>query len=146
MQIQVFTIGEASLPYVKLGVKQYLTRIQHYQAVTLESLRVRPPSQESQALLDASEQGYRVALDERGRLLSTKEVAQLLRQWRVGGERRVAFLIGGAEGHSEELRSQSNLVLALSLLTLQHELALLVLMEQLYRVCTLEAGHPYHRD
>ena len=57
----------------------------------------------------------------------------------------VAFLVGGAEGHPEAVREEADLLLSLSPLTLQHELALLVLMEQLYRVLTLRAGHPYHR-
>ncbi|WP_172958611.1 23S rRNA (pseudouridine(1915)-N(3))-methyltransferase RlmH, partial [Thermus scotoductus] len=52
---------------------------------------------------------------------------------------------GGAEGYSEGVREGADLLLSLSPLTLQHELALLVLMEQLYRILTLRAGHPYHR-
>ncbi|RTG95352.1 23S rRNA (pseudouridine(1915)-N(3))-methyltransferase RlmH, partial [Thermus scotoductus] len=54
-------------------------------------------------------------------------------------------LVGGAEGYSEGVREGADLLLSLSPLTLQHELALLVLMEQLYRILTLRAGHPYHR-
>jgi 23S rRNA (pseudouridine1915-N3)-methyltransferase len=63
-----------------------------------------------------------------------------------GEVKTVAFLIGGADGHSAELREKSDRVLSLSSFTMQHELALLVLFEQLYRVASLASGSPYHRD
>ena len=63
-----------------------------------------------------------------------------------GDVKTVAFLIGAADGHSEELREKCDLLLTLSGFTLQHELALLVLLEQLYRLTTLKSGSPYHRD
>lgn len=84
----------------------------------------------------------RVVLDERGRLFTTLELARFLKGWE--GE-KVAFLVADAEGFSEEERARADLLLSLSPLTLQHELALLVLLEQLYRIHTLWAGHPYHR-
>lgn len=93
-------------------------------------------------LFARSEGMRRVVLDERGRLFTTLELARFLQGW--AGE-RVAFLVADAEGFGEEDRRRADLLLALSPLTLQHELALLVLMEQLYRVHTLWAGHPYHR-
>lgn len=74
--------------------------------------------------------------------MTTEELYRRLLAWE--GE-QVAFLVGGAEGHPEAVREEADLLLSLSPLTLQHELALLVLMEQLYRVLTLRAGHPYHR-
>lgn len=84
----------------------------------------------------------RVVLDERGRLFTTLELAHFLKGWE--GE-KVAFLVADAEGFNEEERARADLLLSLSPLTLQHELALLVLLEQLYRIHTLWAGHPYHR-
>ncbi|MGQ9692186.1 MAG: 23S rRNA (pseudouridine(1915)-N(3))-methyltransferase RlmH [Thermaceae bacterium] len=93
-------------------------------------------------LFARSEGRRRVVLDERGRLMTTLELARFLKGWE--GE-RVAFLVADAEGFDEEERGRADLLLSLSPLTLQHELALLVLMEQLYRVYTLWTGHPYHR-
>ena len=63
-----------------------------------------------------------------------------------GDVKTVAFLIGAADGHNAELRAKCDLMLTLSPFTLQHELALLVLLEQLYRVASLKSGSPYHRD
>jgi 23S rRNA (pseudouridine1915-N3)-methyltransferase len=80
-----------------------------------------------------------VALDERGKDLTTKQFAALL------GEPTV-FVIGGADGLEPALRKEATLLLRLSALTLPHALAQVVLCEQLYRAATLLTGHPYHRD
>ena len=88
--------------------------------------------------------GKVVVLDERGRQLDTLELAAELRAWRDTSVREVALLVGGADGFSDDERGRADLVLALSRLTLPHRLAQLVLCEQLYRVGTVLAGHPYH--
>ena len=79
-----------------------------------------------------------IALDERGRDLTTPQFAELLRA-------PAAFVIGGADGLSAELKSSAHLLLKLSSLTLPHALAQVVLLEQIYRAATLLTGHPYHR-
>ncbi len=139
MRVQVFTIGRPSLPFVRAGVEEYSKRLQRY--THLAVVPVRGPA----AMLRQSAGAYRVVLDERGDLPTTMALAERVRGWKLTGVKRVAYLIGGAEGHPEEVRQAANWTLALSRLTLQHELALLVLLEQLYRVETLLAGHPYHR-
>ena len=79
--------------------------------------------------------------------LGTRAFAEKLDTLATRGDvKTVAFLIGAADGHNEALRSACDLLLALSPFTLQHELALLVLLEQLYRVASLKSGSPYHRD
>ena len=80
-----------------------------------------------------------VALDERGKDLTTKQFAALL------GE-PTTFVIGGADGLDPALRKEASLLLRLSALTLPHALAQVVLCEQLYRAATLRTGHPYHRE
>jgi 23S rRNA (pseudouridine1915-N3)-methyltransferase len=80
-----------------------------------------------------------VVLDERGRDLTTEQFARLL------GE-PTAFVIGGADGLSAELKEKAGLLVRLSSLTLPHALAQVVLVEQLYRAATLLTGHPYHRS
>jgi 23S rRNA (pseudouridine1915-N3)-methyltransferase len=86
-------------------------------------------------------------LDERGETLSTRRFAEKLTALADRGDvKTLAFLIGAADGHTPELRTACDWVLTLSPLTLQHELALVVLLEQLYRVASLRAGTPYHRD
>jgi 23S rRNA (pseudouridine1915-N3)-methyltransferase len=80
-----------------------------------------------------------VALDERGKDLTTKQFAALLAE-------PTAFVIGGADGLDPVIRKEASLLLRLSALTLPHALAQVVLCEQIYRAATLLTGHPYHRD
>ena len=86
-----------------------------------------------------------VLLEERGRNLSSDELAQLLGRWRDDGVREARFVLGAADGHSEEERAAADLLLAFGAATWPHLLARAMLMEQLYRATTILAGHPYHR-
>ena len=80
-----------------------------------------------------------VALDERGKDLTTREFAKLLAE-------PTAFVLGGPDGLDPQIREQAFLLVRLSALTLPHALAQLVLVEQLYRAASIHAGHPYHRE
>lgn len=136
MRLRVVAVGKPRLAYARLGVEEYANRIQRYTSLEVHFVR------EPKGLLPKAEGFRKVVLDERGRLFTTEGLLAELN--RFEGE-RVAFLVGGAEGYPEGVREGADLLLSLSPLTLQHELALLVLMEQLYRVFTLKVGHPYHR-
>jgi 23S rRNA (pseudouridine1915-N3)-methyltransferase len=85
------------------------------------------------------------ALDERGRELSSAELASAIADRMSSGSPGIAFLIGGADGLSDDLRASADRVLSLSRMTLAHRLARLVLLEQLYRSLTIIRGEPYHR-
>lgn len=87
-----------------------------------------------------------VALDERGKSLSSRHFAETLAQWRDHGEQDVAFLIGGADGLDAAVTAKARLTLSLSAMTWPHLLARVMLLEQLYRAWSLQTGHPYHRD
>tara|TARA_B100000678_G_C18049979_1_gene438265 strand:+ start:94 stop:516 length:423 start_codon:yes stop_codon:yes gene_type:complete len=86
-----------------------------------------------------------VALDEKGRDLTSEELAKILGDWRDGGIREARFLIGAADGHSEDQRAQADLLLAFGKATWPHLMARAMLAEQLYRATSILAGHPYHR-
>ena len=86
-----------------------------------------------------------VVLDERGADLTTLKLAQRLQDWmRNGGD--TAFIIGGADGIDEALKSQAEATIRLSSLTLPHAMARLILCEQLYRAVSVINNHPYHRE
>lgn len=87
-----------------------------------------------------------VLLDERGRDLSSEDFAEILSRWRDGGIRECRFVLGAADGHSEEERDSADLLLAFGKATWPHLLARAMLAEQLYRAATIIAGHPYHRS
>jgi len=147
MKWQIFTIGRPSLVYAKSGVKEYLDRLRHYAPVLIRSVaKEGGKERNSRALLDTSEGCFRVVMDERGCPFSTPEFAKKIENWRMDGAiKKIAVLIGGSEGHSTEVRESADLLLSMSSFTLQHELALVVLLEQLYRAHTLLKGEPYHR-
>lgn len=86
-----------------------------------------------------------VLLDERGKDLSSVELAAVLERWRDGGTREARFVLGAADGHSEGERRSADLLLAFGSATWPHLLARAMLLEQLYRATTIIAGHPYHR-
>lgn len=89
--------------------------------------------------LKIPQQARLVALDERGKDLTTRQFAALLAQ-------PTAFVIGGADGLDAAIKKRAALLLRLSALTLPHALAQIVLCEQIYRAATLLTGHPYHRE
>jgi 23S rRNA (pseudouridine1915-N3)-methyltransferase len=102
-------------------------------------------AREAELLLAAVPKGaVLVAMDERGKSLSSRQFAEILEKWRDGGEQDVAFLIGGADGLDPALTARARLTL--SAMTWPHLLARVMLLEQLYRAWSLQTGHPYHRD
>ena len=86
-----------------------------------------------------------VLLDEKGQDLSSVQLAARLEQWRDGGIRECRFVIGAADGHSDEERRGADLLLAFGKATWPHLLVRVMLVEQLFRATSLLAGHPYHR-
>jgi 23S rRNA (pseudouridine1915-N3)-methyltransferase len=147
MQIRVIVAGKPALAYAKVGVEDYMKRLNRLSGYELVVIKAGSSAEVSGRLLDRSQGCYRVALDERGESLTTRTFAARLETLALRGDvKSVAFLVGSADGHSEELRKKCDLILTLSAFTLQHELALLVLLEQLYRVASLKSGLPYHRD
>lgn len=104
-------------------------------------------ARETELLLAAVPKGaVLVAMDERGKSLSSRQFAETLEKWRDGGEQEVAFLIGGADGLDSTVTAKARLTLSLSAMTWPHLLARVMLLEQLYRAWSLQTGHPYHRD
>ena len=95
---------------------------------------------------DAAPNGVTVVLDERGRALSSMDLAKRLEAWRDGGKREVRFLIGAADGHEEEQRRSADLLLSFGEATWPHLLARAMLAEQLFRATSILANHPYHRE
>lgn len=90
--------------------------------------------------------GVTVALDERGKQLTSVELARHLEKWRDAGRRECRFLIGAADGHEASERDSADLLLAFGHATWPHLLARAMLMEQLFRATSILANHPYHRE
>ena len=147
MNIRLVVAGKPALAYAKAGTEEYLKRLSRFGNYELVTVRAGTREEVSARLLERSRGCYRLALDERGECLGTRALAERLAALAARGDiKTLAFLIGAADGHSPSLREACDSVLTLSAFTLQHELALLVLLEQLYRVASLQSGAPYHRD
>lgn len=101
---------------------------------------------ESRLLLNAVQENAKlIALDERGKELTSREFATLLKNWIDDGF-NLTFLIGGANGHADTVKQKADLKIAFGRMTMPHLLARVVLAEQLYRAKTILEAHPYHRD
>ena len=146
MRWHIFAIGKPKLGYARLGVEEYAARLRPFTPVTLNFLKGSSPPVETHALLERSKAMFRVVLDERGDHLTSRELAKKLAGWELHGPRDFALLVGGADGHADEMREAAGWKWSLGKLTLQHELALVVALEQLYRAFTIKAGMPYHRE
>ena len=147
MNIRLIVAGKPALAYAKAGVEDYLKRLSRHGDHELVIVKAGDRDEVSERLLEKSESCFRVVLDEGGDALKTRQFAKKLDALEMRGDiKSVAFLIGAADGHNDAVRQKADLLLSLSPFTLQHELALLVLLEQLYRVATIKSGSPYHRD
>jgi 23S rRNA (pseudouridine1915-N3)-methyltransferase len=147
VKIRIIVAGKPALAYAKSGVEDYLRRLGKSGDCQLVCVKAGSSAEVSARLLEASNDSYRIALDERGALPTTRQLASRLDSLQLRGDvKSISFLIGAADGHTQSLRDACDFLLALSPLTLQHELALLVLLEQLYRVASIRSGSPYHRD
>jgi 23S rRNA (pseudouridine1915-N3)-methyltransferase len=145
MKLLIVSVGKPKLFYARSGAEEYLSRLKHYLPVEWKQVREGAQQQESERLAAASKDCFRVILDEHGDQTSSKSLAANFEKWERQAVKTIAFLIGGANGHHPALREKASWIWSLSPLTLQHELALTVLLEQLYRAQTIRRGEPYHR-
>lgn len=154
MKVQVTVIGAVRGP-LREAVREYERRAGRYHALkTVEVRATRASSRtdhevredESGRLAAAIPAGYQaVALHRAGTRWTSRTLSRYLDDLGVRGEAGVAFVIGGALGLSESLLDMAQVRLSLSTMTLPHEMARLVLVEQIYRAGTISRGEPYHK-
>jgi len=154
MRIRVLWEGKTKDPHLRALQSELVSRIQHFAGLTVEEMPpVRKAGRRSKAGLSASERvllektrAYtRVFLDERGREWTSAEFAEWLGQQGLRGTRELVFLVGGPEGFSAAFRKEADLLLSLSRMTLTHDWARALLLEQIYRGFTILRGYPYPR-
>lgn len=146
MTWKILAAGKPALAYAKSGIAEYLKRLSRGPTVELLQVKDGDSATVSADLLARSQNTFRIALDERGSAWTTTQLVQMINQWEMDPTlKTISLLIGASDGHTEELRDRCDAIWALSPLTLQHELALVVLLEQLYRAYSIKRGSPYHR-
>jgi 23S rRNA (pseudouridine1915-N3)-methyltransferase len=142
VKLTIAWIGKTKDRAVQDLTDKYLDRLAHY--ATTEALSVKDESKLLKLSDWKSERHTLIALDSRGKQLSSEGLAEFLRSHRDRGSTHLTFAIGGADGLSEQAQTTAALTLSLGKMTLSHELARVVLLEQLYRAFTILKGHPYH--
>ena len=141
--------------WLKTGIEHYIEKIEHYICVQVlqlrgvRSVRKMKPDEvmkcESESIIKALPKGaFTVAMDVRGRMLDSPGLADIFTDLETRGVRDVAILIGGAFGLAPEVINRADMRLSLSPMTFTHDMARLILAEQIYRAFTIKASEPYH--
>lgn len=154
MKLSLYCIGKLS-PWLQEGVDDYLRRIGRYLPLECEELKEsklgkKAASQKiieqegSQLLARASQGAYTVALDEKGKLFTSEQLAEFFGRHMLDGTPELTFLIGGPYGLSTEVKKKAQFELSLSPMTMTHQMVRLFLLEQIYRAMTILRNEPYH--
>jgi 23S rRNA (pseudouridine1915-N3)-methyltransferase len=155
MKLQFWSVGKVHEPYVKEAVEMFSKRISHYYTVEWNIIPVPKNTamlsemdlkkKEGETILNfLQKDDYLVLLDERGKLINSEEVANLIAQRANESVKKLVFLIGGAYGVSDEVMKRANYKWSLSPLVFPHQLVRLILAEQVYRACTIIKNENYH--
>ena len=145
MKIKVAWIGKTKEPAILSLTEEYLKRISRY--VPVEGITVRDEADLLAKFGSGAKGGVKASLvlmDSRGKELSSEQFAKFLGDYQDRNPLPLVFAIGGADGLSAAARSAAQQVISLGKMTLPHELARVVLLEQIYRAFTILKGHPYH--
>ncbi|MFC0471589.1 23S rRNA (pseudouridine(1915)-N(3))-methyltransferase RlmH [Halalkalibacter kiskunsagensis] len=159
MNIQVITVGKLKEKYLKLGITEYTKRLGAYAKIELiEVVDEKAPEQASVAEMKQikDKEGERIlsklhpdthviALAIEGKMLTSEQLADNLDKLATYGKSKIAFVIGGSLGLSDDVMKRANESLSFSKMTFPHQLMKLVLVEQIYRAFRINRGEPYHK-
>ncbi|MBQ7476364.1 MAG: 23S rRNA (pseudouridine(1915)-N(3))-methyltransferase RlmH [Selenomonadaceae bacterium] len=146
MKINLVTVGKLKEKFLVEGVNEYLKRIKNFSRVDVKEIsECRSVEEEGKKLLaQVPRDSFLIVLDVAGNEFSSEELAQKISELTLRGVADITFLIGGAFGLSDEVRRAANLRLSLSRMTFTHQMARLIIVEQIYRAFKINRGEPYH--
>jgi 23S rRNA (pseudouridine1915-N3)-methyltransferase len=159
VNILVVSVGKLKEKYLKMGIDEYLKRLNSYAKVEvievadekapeelseLEMIQVKQKEGE-RILAKISQDTYVIALAINGKMQSSEELADTLDKLATYGKSKIAFVIGGSLGLSEEVLKRANEKLSFSKMTFPHQLMKLILVEQIYRAFRINRNEPYHK-
>ncbi len=159
MQFEICAVGRVKEAWMREGIAEYCKRLSATDRVEIREVADEPTPERASAAerekiiaLESerlqkriSPDAYVIALDSRGKNLSSEELAAHLAGLALAGRSRVCFLIGGSLGLSETLKKQADLLLSFGNNTFPHQLARIILLEQIYRSGRINRGEPYHK-
>jgi 23S rRNA (pseudouridine1915-N3)-methyltransferase len=140
MKLKLITIGKPKARHFAAAAEEYQARLEHYLPTDFIAAK-----NDIEALKKISPTDFLVACDKSGKQISSEGLARFIDERKLRSTKSVVFFIGGPEGIGKEVLTRANYVLSFSSMTFAHELALVVLLEQLYRACTILKGEPYHK-
>ena len=155
MKLSLPFLGKTKEKYLDQGIQDYAGRLRRYLPLEIKMLKSRHGKNDAdqvimareaeQLLAHAASASLTVALDPAGRRRTSEDIADTLRDWEGRGIQTLCFLIGGHLGLDEQVYRQADQIWSLSQLTFTHEMTRFILLEQLYRACSINAGHNYHK-
>ncbi|MEN8142710.1 MAG: 23S rRNA (pseudouridine(1915)-N(3))-methyltransferase RlmH [Thermodesulfobacteriota bacterium] len=155
MQIELLFLGKTKEKYLAVGIEDFAARLKRFAKVNIKVLKdVKPvgkpdlkiKDEEGKVLLNhLHKRTFLIALDPGGKVLSSEGLAKHLGNWRDSGRNHITLVLGGSLGLGRGVLDRADLILSLSKLTFTHEMARLIIMEQLYRAFNILAGTGYHK-
>lgn len=150
MKFRFVWVGKTKDKNWKALQEEYLKRLSHFVKCEVAETRESAPHEgseiEGKRIVELlNPKTFAVVLDVGGKTPSSHQLADLIDKWQLAGMKEVTFIIGGANGVSEEIREKADHLLSLSFLTFTHEMARVVLLEQLYRGYSIINGFPYQK-
>ena len=154
MKLSILSVGKTHESYIKEGVEQFTKRIGHYYPIDWQLItpsKLTEPASikkaEAASILKALAQtDTLILLDEKGKMLSSPGLANLIQKQANQSAQRILFLIGGAYGVDETIKKRANFTWSISELVFPHMLVRLLLAEQIYRACSILANEKYHHE
>jgi 23S rRNA (pseudouridine1915-N3)-methyltransferase len=154
MRFRLIWVGKTKDEHIRALVEEYLKRLQRFVRCEVTELERSPARADREGIEDESRRilsalrtdALTILLDVEGREWSSEGLAAEVERWQNQGTKEVAFIIGGHNGVSTEVAGRAHLRWSLSRLTLTHEMARILLAEQLYRAYTIIHGLPYHKQ
>ena len=140
--LKLIVVGRVKDVHYQAKINEFMQRLNAFGKIEVVELKDDTVEKESGAILKAleNERGWVVIMDERGENITSVELADKINKC----DRKIVLVIGGAFGFTDDVRKRADYLLALSKFTVTHEMARLILTEQLYRACTIIAGKKYH--
>ncbi len=146
LRITIFAVGKLKEQFWKDAVAEYLKRLGAYAKVEVRELPDSNPNKEAAALLAAlPERGPVLLMDIRGKETSSEGLAKKIDAYALGSDSHISFIIGGSDGVTREVRERATERISFGPITMPHNLARVVLVEQIYRAFKIIRNEPYHK-
>ncbi|MDH3530369.1 MAG: 23S rRNA (pseudouridine(1915)-N(3))-methyltransferase RlmH [Acidobacteriota bacterium] len=150
MKLHFIWVGKTKNKHWRALQEDYLKRLSHFTKFSITEIKDKAPHESleiegNRILAKLNHSSFVCLLDVRGSSLSSEKLAREIEKWQIRGLKEVTLIIGGAEGLSSAVLKRADYSLSLSFLTLTHEMARVVLIEQIYRAYTIIKGYPYQK-